>query len=159
MQEILQTSGLGRFGVADLDDWLRGEWRFARTINADVGTCRGTATFEPAHRPRELVWRERGRLRLGAYDGPSTRTLRIAPAAPLGGDQGDNNGYAVSFDDGRPFHLLDLTAGRCDAVHHCGPDVYRGVYEVHDAAHFAVTWRVEGPRKRDVIATRYARAA
>jgi hypothetical protein len=136
---------------AGLARWLRGAWAVVRVINAGAGRFEGRACFTPdPGTPATTVWHEHGRLRLGAHDGPAQRTLRIEPAG---------GAWQVRFADGRPFHPLDLTAGHCDVTHLCGPDVYRGRYEIEDRCRFTVTWRITGPRKDDVIASVYERAA
>ena len=63
----------------------------------------------------------------------------------------------VRFDDGRPFHALDLSAGTCPVRHDCPPDVYDGAYRVLDADRFTVRWTVTGPRKDSVLETTFTR--
>jgi hypothetical protein len=129
---------------------LPGEWRVGRVINDGVGDFEGSARFavEPGS-AAEILWRECGRLRLGAHDGPAERTLRIRPA--------DDGAWEVRFADGRPFHRLDLDGGRCQATHLCGADVYRGTYVIEGDDRFTVSWTVTGPHKDDVIASVYER--
>ncbi len=135
---------------AELAAWLLGEWSIARMINGGAGRFQGHASFVVDPRsPAVLIWREHGHLRLGAHDGPAARTLRIEPAGAAS--------WEVRFDDGRPFHLLDLTGGVCDATHLCGADTYRGRYEIEGPDRFTVTWRVTGPHKDDEIASVYER--
>ena len=112
-----------------------------------TGTFAGEAVFAPEG--DGLLWREQGRLRLGAYDGPATRTLRIVP---------DGTGWLVRFADGRPFHPLDLREGTCAVAHPCGEDRYEGVYRVSGPDELEVRWCVRGPAKDGVIETRYRRA-
>ena len=136
---------------AELAGWLRGEWSITRVINGGAGRFDGRARFTPdPHEPAALVWQERGRLRLGRHAGPAERTLRIEPAAPAGT-------WLLRFADGRLFHALELTGGRCEATHLCGADVYRGAYLIEGEDRFTVTWRVRGPRKDDVIESAYDR--
>ena len=133
---------------ADLPAWLTGAWTARRIINGGAGTFTGTAVFSDDG-AGALVWHEVGRLALPSHAGEATRTyLIVADGA---------GAWEVRFDDGRPFHPLDLSDGRWEARHHCGEDLYRGVYEVTAPDRFAVTWRVTGPRKDDVIACAYAR--
>lgn len=61
----------------------------------------------------------------------------------------------MRFDDGRPFHPLDLRAGRADVEHLCGSDTYRGTYVVAGAEAFSTRWRVTGPGRDDAIVTAY----
>jgi len=134
----------------DLCDWLRGEWTITRRINENEGRFEGHARFTPdPNAPATLIWHEHGHLRLGGHQGTAERTLRIEPAA--------HGAWQVRFADGRPFHVLDLTAGSCEARHPCGADVYRGRYAVDGPDRFVVTWRVAGPRKDDVIESVYVR--
>jgi hypothetical protein len=133
----------------DLPAWLAGEWSVLRQINDDSQAFIGTAHFT-AGADRGLTWRETGRLRLHGFDGEARRSYLLVPAAPA---------WQVCFDDGRPFHGLDLHDGHCDAVHVCGPDLYRGTYTVPDTDRLTVTWRVTGPGRDDTIATEYRRAA
>jgi hypothetical protein len=140
---------------ADLAAFLNGVWAVRRTINAGApaaapsGRFTGTAWFSAGAVPR-TTWRETGTLTLGAYTGPAQRTLLLIPAAASGA-------WRVSFEDERPFHELDLRAGRWQAEHLCGPDVYRGLYELCDEDHLTVNWHVTGPGRDDVIATDYRR--
>jgi len=134
----------------DLSRWLTGEWTIARAINGNAGRFEGRARFTPDPRePDVLLWHERGRLRLGAHDGPAERTLRIAPAA--------GGAWEVRFADGRPFHRLDLRSGICEATHRCGADFYHARYAVEGGDRFTVTWRITGPHKHDLIESSYSR--
>jgi hypothetical protein len=129
---------------------LTGRWTVERTLEdaaLGLGTFAGEAVFAPDG--DGLLWREEGRLRLGAYDGPATRTLRIVP---------EDGGWMVRFADGRAFHPLDLREGACAVEHPCGEDTYDGVYRVAGPDELEVRWRVRGPAKDGVIASRYRRA-
>jgi hypothetical protein len=134
----------------DLAGWLRGRWTVRREINQGQGRFDGTAEFT-AGEDATQIWHETGRLRLGGHDGPAYRTLHLAPG-PAGG------AWQVRFDDGRPFHDLDLRSRRWTAEHLCGDDVYRGEFIVEGPDRLRVTWRVTGPRKDDVIQSVYERA-
>jgi uncharacterized protein DUF6314 len=87
-------------------------------------------------------------VRFGDHEGPAARRLSIAPAG---------DGWLVSFDDGRPFHALDLAGGACAVEHVCGDDRYAGEYRLIDAGTLAVRWRVTGPGKDLEITTTYRR--
>ena len=65
---------------------------------------------------------------------------------------------AVEFEDGRPFHPLDLSGGACAVEHLCGEDRYAGEYVVLGPDALRVAWLVTGPRKRQVIESLYRRA-
>ena len=137
--------------VRDLPGWLNGRWAVERVINAGGGRFTGDAVFEPDRRGGAL-WRETGRLVIDGFHGPASRTLHLAR-------DGDRGAWQVRFDDGRPFHPLDLSTGRWEAEHRCGADLYRGRFAVLDDDRMTIRWRVTGPDRDDVIATRYRRAA
>lgn len=134
------------------DAYLPGTWSVTRRLrDAALGAGRfsGTATFSAGD--GVLLWEERGRLRLGAYDGPARRTLRIV-AEP--------RGWMVRFADGRSFHPLALRRGDgCRVDHPCGEDAYAGEYVVLGEDAFSVRWQVRGPGKQQVIETRYDRSS
>lgn len=134
--------------MTKLVSFLTGSWDVVRDLRHgdERGGFAGTATF--SREGDGLAWVETGELRLESYVGPATRRLAIVPFAGT---------WEVRFDDGRPFHPLDLERGRCDAVHHCGPDLYEGEYVVLGDGALDVTWRVTGPAKDQEIVSRYRR--
>jgi hypothetical protein len=135
---------------SDLIELLAGRWSVERRLedrrSGRSGEFTGTATFTPDG--DGLRWTEQGRIRFGDHDGPAGRRLSIAPAG---------DGWLVAFDDGRPFHALDLAGGACVVEHVCGADRYDGEYRLRDPDTLEVTWRVTGPRKDVEIVTRYRR--
>jgi hypothetical protein len=139
--------------VPDLAGFLTGAWDLRRRMTdrrADAeGELTGTALFYPA--PGGLHYAERGTLSFGEYRGEATRRYWFGL---------DGAGMAdIRFDDGRPFHRLDLSSGAADVTHACPPDAYRGRYEAVGPDRWTVTWTVEGPRKRLFITTEYLRTA
>lgn len=130
--------------LGDLGSWLAGEWSVQRYISGGRGTFRGRASFTP-RQDGTTRWHEAGQLVLDGHEGPASRTLTLDPDGQ------------VRFDDGRPFHRLDLATGRCEAEHLCAPDTYRGTFEVLDDATLIVTWRVRGPGRDDTIRSHYTR--
>ncbi|MGX6449860.1 DUF6314 family protein [Patulibacter sp. S7RM1-6] len=136
--------------VRDPRAFLAGTWAIDRDIHdhraGRDGTLVGTATFTPDG--DGLVWAERGTMRLGDFVGEGTRTLLVRP---------ERDGWIVRFDDGRPFHPLDLAAGRCRVDHPCGEDHYAGEIRVEGEDRLVVAWRVVGPAKDHTIVSRYAR--
>lgn len=146
MQRALADPRTAGAGSPALLEWLTGEWSVDRDISDGRGTFRGGASFTPQD-DGTLRWHEAGELTLDGSTLPAYRTLTI-----------DADGQ-VRFDDGRPFHDLVLVDGACDAFHPCGADEYTGRYEVVDDDTLVVTWHVEGPRKHDVIVSRYTRLA
>jgi hypothetical protein len=142
--------------VTDLRAFLAGNWRIVREIDDRRAGARhemrGTGTFAPAPGEpdalvydEEVVWQPVGQ--------PITATRRYLIAG-IRGARAD-----VLFDDGRPFHALDLTAGTCPVHHDCPPDTYAGDYRVLDWDRFTVRWTVTGPRKDSVLVTSFTRMA
>lgn len=131
-----------------LPAWLAGEWDVDRDIDRGRGAFTGTATFgETPESDGSVRWHESGTMRLDAFTGATTRTLFLHPGEP----------WEVRFDDGLPFHPLDLSTGRAEVEHLCGPDVYRGEFELVGDDEFLVRWVVTGPGRDDVIVSRYRR--
>jgi hypothetical protein len=138
--------------VDDLIALLSGRWTVHRRLvdlrSGCEGDFAGTASFEPE--ADRLQWAEAGRLRFGGHEGPAVRRLSIARGP---------DGWMVEFDDGRPFHPLDLATGACTVEHRCGDDLYAGEYRLLGPDAFDVRWRVTGPRKDQEIHTTYRRIA
>lgn len=142
-----------RHAVADLFGYLAGSW----TIGRDV-TCLRTRThgrFEGELRcDREpagsLLMHERGTLNWSGVRREAFRTTRAVAT-------GEPGVAEVCFEDGRPFHDLDLRTGDWTAVHHCGADTYRGSFAVADSNTWTVVWRVHGPDKELRLASRLVR--
>ena len=89
-------------------------------------------------------------MRLGSYLGEAARrTVFRCTSAGVA---------EVCFEDGTPFHRLDLERGTARVWHDCAPDRYDGRYRVLDPDRWTLSWRVTGPRKRQLIASRYIRA-
>jgi hypothetical protein len=135
--------------VDDLAAYLLGRWRVDREIldgdREPVGRFAGDAVFVAAgSEPGLLRYEERGTLRLGAHRGPAFRRLLYRV---------DGARAEVAFEDGRPFHDLDLRTGRTTADHPCGDDHYRGRFEVVDASTWTHEWVVEGPHKDHLLRT------
>lgn len=134
---------------SDVLAFLEGRWLIEREIDDGDrrGGFRGLATFT---RDRDgLVWDEVGELELGTYVGPARRRLRVDRAADV---------WEVSFDDGRPFHALDLSSGHWEASHDCHADRYDGTFDVTAPDALDIAWRVRGPAKDQRIVSRYRRA-
>lgn len=139
--------------VPDVLAFLSGRWRAERTVRdlagGGLGHFTGTTVFGPLAEGG-LLHRESGTFTWRGVTRPAERTLRFLPAP---GGTAD-----VRFADGRPFHDLDLTAGRHTAEHPCSADLYRGEFTVGDADHWRTVWRVRGPAKDLELTTDYARA-
>jgi Family of unknown function (DUF6314) len=164
-----ETADVTPTGAGDLGPFLAGRWRVERSLREgdEEGTFIGTAEFvvrAPTTQDGRVVermdWTEHGRLRLGRYDGVAQRRLELVRgegSAGLASGATRWDGWEVRFDDGRPFHALDLSGGVCAAVHPCGEDVYEGDYRVLGEDAFDVRWRVRGPHKDQWIVSRYRR--
>jgi hypothetical protein len=129
---------------------LSGRWSVRRRLldlrSGREGDFTGTASFEPEG--GRLRWAETGRMRFGGHEGPAERRLSIVRGP---------DGWTVEFEDGRPFHPLDLATGACAVEHRCGDDLYAGEYRLLGPDALDVRWRVTGPRKDQEILTTYRR--
>ncbi|TJZ56846.1 hypothetical protein FCH28_04840 [Streptomyces piniterrae] len=139
--------------VPDTAAYLAGRWSVERVvIDLQAGTegrFRGTADFRPDTAGEGLVHIEEGELTWGGTVHPASRTLRLAP-------QPDGTAE-VTFDDGRPFHDLDLRSGHWTAVHPCAPDRYEGTFTVVSVDEWRLEWRVGGPSKDQLLRSVYRR--
>ena len=128
---------------------FEGAWSLARRIRHDGGA---RASFEGrATLSREgsgLRYREEGVLRLAG--GTAVAATRVYLWRPAPG------GVAVRFEDGRPFHAIDLRRARPEAVHLCGADTYRVAYDLTAWPLWTARWRVDGPRHAYRLVTRHA---
>lgn len=130
-------------------DALEGRWALARRIEdrraGATGVLAGTCVWR-RHGPG-LMQEETGELRMG--DGPVLRAQRRY----LWREEDD--GLAVLFEDGRPFHRIG--PGRLADRHDCAPDTYDVTYVFEGEGVFSTTWRVSGPRKDHVIHSIYTK--
>ncbi|MFF6994080.1 DUF6314 family protein [Streptomyces sp. NPDC008313] len=168
---------MGEFGpVADVLEYLAGEWRVERVVRDLAGGVEGRFTGTTAFTPLDAGTGSGATAGLGSEDDdgggraggggllhhesgvfvwhgtprPAERTLRFLPGPRPGT-------AAVRFADGRPFHDLDLGTGRYVADHPCAADHYRGEFTVTDRDHWRTVWRVAGPAKDLVLTTGYTR--
>ncbi len=149
MEKLRDRQGV--CGVSDLSAFLEGAWHLSRILDdrrtKQRGRLDGLAVFTPCG--ARLIYRERGVLRIGAYRGRAERDYRYAFPTPGRAE--------VAFDDGAPFHDLDLTAGTWNADHRCREDRYQGRFRVLAPDAWQAVWRVVGPRKDQTLTTRYSR--
>ena len=132
---------------------LSGRWEFERAVEdrrtGVSGVATGVARFEAEG--DGLAWIESGTLVFGGHEFDAKRRMSIRP---------EDGRWMVRFDDGRLFHPLDLTAGRCEVGHPCRDDFYDGVLELaegNEGPELRTEWRVAGPAKDQLIRTRYRR--
>lgn len=134
--------------IEDLAGFLAGAWRLHRSIVAggvEVGSFTGTGIFDADPDAVDVLrYLERGTLHLDGRQLEARRQLTYRVAGPRA---------QVTFEDGRPFHDLDLTTGVAEAAHPCGADRYLGCFEVVDADTWHHAWRVTGPGKDHVVRT------
>lgn len=140
------------FQIRELKSFLQGDWHLKRCIDdrrrGDRGHFEGGAAF--LAEGNLLLYREDGRLSIGEHDGPAMQFYTYSFPETGKAD--------VSFRDGRPFHGLDLTGGRCAATHLCDPDRYEGEFQALDADTWRAVWTVTGPRKDLRLDSTYRRA-
>jgi Family of unknown function (DUF6314) len=154
--------------VSDTLDFLRGHWQIERVLVDHRTGTRGhftgsaailpattqspvASTGGPAAGPdrREASYTEQGELRFGPHTGPAQRVLGFQ-ARPDGTIQ-------VRFADGRPFYVLDLRPGHCQAEHPCHADRYRLTHVVYNTDLIEERWQVSGPDKDYHAITRLRR--
>ncbi len=93
-----------------------------------------------------LVYRGRLVLLFGAFTGLAERIYRYSFPVPGRAE--------ISFEDGRPFHTLDLSHGRWSVAHCCCDDLYRGSFEIEGRDYWTMVWRVSGPFKDHMLSGR-----
>jgi hypothetical protein len=139
-------------GVADLRAFLEGTWLLTRALEdrrlGGRGALDGSAVF--AAEGGGLIYRETGVLRLGGEAFEASRVYRYRFPRPHCAE--------VVFEDGSRFHMLDFSGGRCAAEHRCGADLYRGRFRVAGPGEWHARWQVSGPRKDQILESRYLRA-
>lgn len=134
----------------DLKDF-EGRWRIDRTI-ADHLLCRtgrfeGEARFAPSG--AGLLYDEYGVLQFPGEAPLQAERRYLWRPAPSGID--------VLFEDGRPFHTIELAAQRPAATHFCDPDTYEVQYDFVAWPRWEALWRVSGPRKDYEMRSTYVR--
>lgn len=146
-----RSSATAPFHVEDLQAYLEGTWLIERKIHDGLldqeGECTGTAQF--VLNGNTLNYREEGAFKMGEIETTIEREYLYTFPAPSMAE--------VRFPDGRFFHLLDLTKGIVRVDHDCGDDTYNGLFRVLGESAWLSVWRVQGPRKSQVITTRYSR--
>lgn len=139
--------------VADPVSALAGTWSFRREVTDRAsgleGRAVGTARFESTG--AGLDWTETGTLVIDGHSFDAKRRMAVVR---------DGESWQVLFEDGRPFHGLDLGRGRCSVNHPCGDDFYEGslaLSKFDGETTFVTEWKVKGPRKDQLIVTAYRR--
>ena len=132
---------------------FEGAWRLDRQIDdrrsGNGGTLTGEAQFVPMPDGR-LNYVETGQLDFGTGNAMDAQQSFIWQ----GGDKGE---IAVTFSDGRPFHVIEPDRMMPDASHLCHPDFYHVTYDFSVWPAWSVIWRVVGPAKDYRLISRYRR--
>jgi Family of unknown function (DUF6314) len=160
---------MGSMRVPDTLGFLRGHWQIERVLvdhrTGTRGYFTGSAAILPATTPdgplastgglaaspdgRLASYTEQGELRFGSHTGPAQRILGFQPRP--------DGTAAVRFANGRPFYVLDLRSGHCQAEHPCHADRYRITHVVHNTDLIEERWQVSGPDKDYHAITRLRR--
>jgi len=139
--------------AADAAAVLRGVWRMTRRIVDHrqnlIGRMTGTAEITPDGDTGFII-REAGPLRFGEHVGPATRLYMLTDIAGSSGALTDAHGVTLA--------RFDLTAPRAVFIHDCPPDRYAGRLAAPSVDRWRLVWRVTGPRKDLILATRFQRA-
>lgn len=141
------------YPVDDLIGYLAGRWRVERDVEDRTAGAAGRFAGEllcEYDAPGALTMRERGELDWSGVRAPAYRTTRLLA---------DGGAGRVVFEDGRPFHDLDLRSGGCAVTHGCAPDTYRGSFVVDGPDAWRYEWLVSGPRKDLRLRSRLTREA
>jgi hypothetical protein len=140
--------------VPDTFAYLIGTWALERELTdrltSTTGRVHGTARVTPLAPPSgaqeeeaaslRAAYLEQGELEWGAHRLPAKRRLVYLRTGAGGVD--------ARFENGRPFVVLDLSAGSCRAVHACGEDRYEVELSARSSSLVEERWRVRGPAKR-----------
>ncbi|MDH5488373.1 MAG: DUF6314 family protein [Rhodospirillaceae bacterium] len=153
--ETGRSFAVAPFRIDTLQSYLAGYWLIKRDIH-QVGegqkvTLNGSASFVVDEKsPADtLIYNEEGLLETpeGKFDATRSYIYKFIGSALA----------EVRFSDGEFFHVLDLSAGPLRVEHHCGDDFYQGLFRAVDTNTWLSVWRIEGPRKKQVISTHYMR--
>ena len=136
-----------------LSDFL-GRWSILREIRDETTATRGRLEGQAVFRQSDqwessLTYEERGQLTM---DGSPTLTAERTYLWFLGNDP---NTIDILFQDGRPFHRLDLNCTMPFSSHFCSPDEYNVSYDFRSWPVWRSEWRVRGPRKDYRIWSRF----
>ena len=131
-----------------------GRWSIQRDIKdikAGVsGRLDGQVTLSPMPDGPEdtLLYEEKGSLVFG-QSAPLVAERRYLWKGTCG------RVVDVMFEDGRPFHKIDLNCTMPFDTHLCDPDFYEVSYDLREWPSWRCTWRVTGPRKDYRLETRF----
>lgn len=146
------------YALRSLASFLKGHWRFKRTVSfynhsqpISSLNVEGQAIFERIasnllryHEvvPRTDAWHLVGH----SYQ---ARLYRFNPEQACVA--------TVCYENGESLYDLDLSFGYWEFKHHCGSDVYHGIYHIQEYEGFSVDWNVVGPKKAYTMKSFYKR--
>ena len=124
---------------------LLGEWEFDRVVDDHLADERigvvGTAEFT-LEDDGAVRWAEQGTMTRAGAEIPISRVLFLRER---------DEGWVVTFDDGRDFHPWQPGA---QVEHPCGRDTYRGFVQFAGPQEWSVRWHATGPEKDYEMLTR-----
>ncbi len=130
--------------------YFAGTWLLTRKVidrrAGLIGDLTGEAHFHPGL--QGFDYRESGLMRYGGYEGQASQSYRW---------EVEDDRLTIRFTDGRLFHQLDLASGAAVVEHLCAADLYRGRFRLINADCWLSRWHVRGPRKDQIILSRYRR--
>lgn len=131
---------------------FKGDWVLTRIISdrrsGAEGHLDGQANFN-LQADDTYLYHEEGKLKY-AGQAPMAATRKYIWKAVA-------DGIDVLFEDGRPFHKIELTKLMPDANHHCDPDLYHVSYDFTSWPKWRAAWRVVGPKKDYRMLSSYSR--
>jgi hypothetical protein len=128
---------------------FEGAWVLERRINHDNAPdaqFRGSARFR-SH-GEGLVYEEKGLLKVDGHRAVSAQRSHLWRT-------GEGGVIEVLFEDGRPFHVIDLRSP--SDTHFCDPDTYEVAYRFGGWPDWICTWKVTGPKKAYQMVSTYRR--
>ncbi len=132
-----------------------GRWTVLREIQDEFSGNRGRLEGQALVRadeddPEKMVYEESGTLEMESAP-PLSATRKylwtLSPAPQV---------IQVHFEDGRPFHQIDLNCTMPFDTHFCPPDMYDVTFDLRYWPAWKVEWHVRGPKKDYRLWTRYA---
>jgi len=140
-----------RAKLLDLRVFLPGKWHLTRVVKGfsrqDVILMKGTAVF--IQQGTDLTYKEEGDY---AY-----HKQRFCFHQTYYYQWKNESGYAVCFQDKRPFYFLAWHDRQQKIRHLCGKDTYQGLFTWRNKNSWGLHWHVEGPTKDFRIETVYCR--
>ena len=166
----MDTTRASYFAVSHLLPYLLGSWRLARYVTSvggtAIATASGIATWRISSFPewassissssvRFVEYEEGGEVVAAVAGGEIVSPFTQGYTYRIGSE---GHRADVYFRDGRFFHTVDLSFGRCSIEHACAPDKYAGEILALSPTTMRLIWRVSGPHKDHIITTELTKA-